>query len=108
VVARDQTRPNNHEHGVVILDDLTRFLHDFMGDAGDKDPYMPHGLQLRGREEVQLVAVGITTSSRVFSRFARVTNSRRGWPLCPLEPFTRALVPHRTLDDHDAVAMGPA
>ena len=48
------------------LDDLVSFLNDFMGDAGDKDPYMPNGLQVRGREEVNLLATGVSASLRLF------------------------------------------
>ena len=53
---------------MVILDDLMAFLDDFMGDAGDKDPYMPNGLQVRGREEVKLLATGVSASLRLFGR----------------------------------------
>jgi len=43
---------------MIALDDLMGFLNDFMGDVGDKDPYMPNGLQVRGREEIKLLATG--------------------------------------------------
>ena len=45
---------------MVTLDDLMTFLDDFMGDVGDKDPHMPNGLQVRGREEVKFLAAGVS------------------------------------------------
>ena len=51
---------------MVILDDLMAFLRDIMGDVGDKDPYMPNGLQVRGREEIKLLATGVSASLRLF------------------------------------------
>ena len=51
---------------MVTLHDLMAFLDDFMGDVGDKDPYMPNGLQVRGREEVKLLATGVSASLRLF------------------------------------------
>ena len=51
---------------MVILHDLISFLADFMGDVGDKDPYMPNGLQLRGREEIKLLATGVSASLALF------------------------------------------
>jgi dinuclear metal center YbgI/SA1388 family protein len=51
---------------MVTLDDLMTFLNDFMGDVGDKDPHMPNGLQVRGREEVNLLASGVSASLRLF------------------------------------------
>jgi len=51
---------------MVTLDDLTALLKDFMGDVGDKDPYMPNGLQVRGREEVKLLATGVSASLCLF------------------------------------------
>ena len=51
---------------MVALDDLMAFLHDFMGDAVDKDPHMPNGLQVRGREEVKLLATGVSASLSLF------------------------------------------
>ncbi len=51
---------------MVTLDDLMAFLDDFMGDVGDKDSYMPNGLQVRGREEVKLLATGVSASLRLF------------------------------------------
>ena len=51
---------------MVTLDDLIPFLHDFMGAVGDKDPHMANGLQVRGREEVKLLATGVSASQRLF------------------------------------------
>ena len=51
---------------MVTLNDLMAFLGDFMGDVGDKDPHMPNGLQVRGREEVKLLATGVSASLRLF------------------------------------------
>jgi dinuclear metal center YbgI/SA1388 family protein len=51
---------------MITLDDLMTFLDDFLGDAGDKDTYMPNGLQVRGREEVKLLASGVSASLRLF------------------------------------------
>ncbi|MDH4138642.1 MAG: hypothetical protein OEW09_18275 [Anaerolineae bacterium] len=51
---------------MVALDALMTFLHDFMGEAGDKDPYMPNGLQVRGREEAKVIATGVSASLRLF------------------------------------------
>jgi dinuclear metal center YbgI/SA1388 family protein len=51
---------------MIILDDLIAFLDDFMGEVGDKDPYMPNGLQVRGREEIKLIATGVSASMRLF------------------------------------------
>jgi len=51
---------------MATLDDLVAFLQDFMGDVGNKDPYMPNGLQVRGREEVKLLATGVSASLRLF------------------------------------------
>jgi len=47
---------------MATLDDLVAFLQDFMGDVGNKDPYMPNGLQVRGREEVKLLASSVSSS----------------------------------------------
>jgi len=49
---------------MVILGDLMAFPNDLMGDVGDKDPHMPNGLQVRGREEVKLLATGVSASLR--------------------------------------------
>jgi len=51
---------------MLILDDLTTFLNNFMGEAGGKDPYMPSGLQVRGREQIKLLATGVSASLRLF------------------------------------------
>jgi dinuclear metal center YbgI/SA1388 family protein len=51
---------------MVALDVLMDFLNDFMGEAGDKDPYMPNGLQVRGRKEVRVIATGVSASLRLF------------------------------------------
>jgi hypothetical protein len=51
---------------MVTLDGLATFFNDFMGDVGDKDPHMPNGLQVRGREEVELLATGVSASMRLF------------------------------------------
>jgi dinuclear metal center YbgI/SA1388 family protein len=48
------------------LDEFMAFLNHFMGDVGDKDPYMPNGLQVRGREEVNRLATGVSASLRLF------------------------------------------
>ncbi len=55
---------------MVTLSDLMSFLDDFMGDVGDKDPYMPNGLQVRGREEIKLLATGVSASLRLFEQAA--------------------------------------
>jgi dinuclear metal center YbgI/SA1388 family protein len=51
---------------MVMLDDVMSFLNTFMGDVGDKDPHMPNGLQVRGREEVKLLATGVSANLRLF------------------------------------------
>jgi dinuclear metal center YbgI/SA1388 family protein len=51
---------------MVTLNDVMTFLYDFMGDVGDKDPHMPNGLQVRGREEIKLLATGVSASQRLF------------------------------------------
>lgn len=51
---------------MIALDNLTTFLADFLGDVGDKDPHMPNGLQVRGREEINLLATGVSASMRLF------------------------------------------
>jgi len=51
---------------MVTVDDLMAFLGDLMGDVGDKDPHMPNGLQVRGREEIKLLATGVSASQRLF------------------------------------------
>jgi putative NIF3 family GTP cyclohydrolase 1 type 2 len=47
---------------MVVLHDLMAFLDHFMGDAGHKDPWMPNGLQVRGRGEIKLLATGVAGS----------------------------------------------
>ena len=51
---------------MVTVDDLMAFLGDLMGDVGDKDPYMPNGLQVRGREEVKVLSTGVSASLSLF------------------------------------------
>jgi len=51
---------------MVTLDELMAFLNDFMGDAGDKDPHMPNGLQVRGRLQVRKLATGVSASLHLF------------------------------------------
>jgi len=51
---------------MIMLNDLMAFLHRFMGDVGDKDPYISNGLQVRGREGIKLVATGISASLCLF------------------------------------------
>ena len=51
---------------MALLHDLMAFLDDFMGNAGDKDPHKPNGLQVRGREEIKLLATGVSVSQRLF------------------------------------------
>ena len=53
---------------MITLGNLMAFLDDFMGDVGDKDPYMPNGLQVRGREEIKLRATGISALGQAQSR----------------------------------------
>jgi hypothetical protein len=51
---------------MVRLHDLAVFLTHFMGEVGDKDAYMPDGLQVRGREEIKLLLTGVSASLRLF------------------------------------------
>jgi dinuclear metal center YbgI/SA1388 family protein len=54
---------------VIILDDLTRFLNDYMGystSVARIDAHMANGLQVRGREEVQTIVTGVSASMRFF------------------------------------------
>ena len=96
---------------MLILDDLMAFLNDFMGDVGDKDPYMPNGLQVRGREEVKLLATGVSASLRLFeeavARKADAILVHHGLNLPPgmlLDTiFTRRL---RFLFEHDLSLIG--
>ena len=63
---------------MIALRELMTFLDDFMGDVGDKDPYMPNGLQVRGREEINLLATGVSASLRLFEEaVARNAAGRR-------------------------------
>lgn len=52
---------------MIILDHLIAFLDDFMDDVGDKDPHMPNGLQVRGREEIEPLATGASASLLLFA-----------------------------------------
>ena len=49
---------------MVVLNDLIAWLNDLMGDLGDREPYMPNGLQVRGKEEIKLLATGVGASLR--------------------------------------------
>lgn len=51
---------------MVTLNNVMTFLDGFMGDAGDKDPYMPNGLQVRGSEKIKLLTTGVSASLRLF------------------------------------------
>ena len=51
---------------MVTVDDLMAFLEDLMGEAGDKDPWMPNGLQVRGRDEVKVLSTGVSASLSLF------------------------------------------
>ena len=51
---------------MVTVDDLMAFLNDFMADVEDKDPYMPNRLHVRGREEVKVLATGVSATLRLF------------------------------------------
>jgi putative NIF3 family GTP cyclohydrolase 1 type 2 len=51
---------------MVAPEDPMAFLNDFMGDAGDKDPSLPNGLQVRGREEVKVLDTGVSASQPLF------------------------------------------
>jgi len=99
---------------MVTLRDLMPFLNDFMGDVGDKDPYMPNGLQVRGREEVELIATGVSANLRLFeeavSRQADAVLVHHGINLPPGQLldtiFTkrvRFLLEHYLLDSHPEV-----
>jgi dinuclear metal center YbgI/SA1388 family protein len=61
-----ETSAKHEEDGMVTVDDLMAFLGDFMGEVGDKDPYMPNGLQVRGREEVKVLSTGVSASLSLF------------------------------------------
>ena len=45
-------------------------LENFTGELGDKDPHMANCLQVRGREEVKLLATGVRASQRLFEQAA--------------------------------------
>ena len=49
---------------MLTLEKRMDFLNEFTGDVGGKDPHMPKGLQVRGREEVYLLATGVSASLR--------------------------------------------
>jgi len=51
---------------MVAVEDLMAFLENFMGDVADKDPHMANGLQVRGKEEVKVLATGVSASQRLF------------------------------------------
>ncbi|MDY7042324.1 MAG: Nif3-like dinuclear metal center hexameric protein [Chloroflexota bacterium] len=51
---------------MVALEELMAFLNDFMGDAGNQDPHMPNGLQVRGHPQVRKLATGVSASLRLF------------------------------------------
>ena len=51
---------------MITLNHLMSFLDDFMGGVAGKDPHMPNGLQVRGREEIKLLATGVSASLRLF------------------------------------------
>jgi dinuclear metal center YbgI/SA1388 family protein len=53
---------------MITLQGLTSFVNIFMGDAGDKDPHMANGLQVRGREEIKLLATGVSASMGLFEQ----------------------------------------
>ena len=48
-----------------VWDTLKR-IDDFMGEAGDEDPWIPNGLQVRGRDEVKVLAIGVSASLSLF------------------------------------------
>ena len=58
---------NRREISMISMHHLMAFLDDFMGAVADKDPHMPNGLQVRGREEVKLLATGVSVSLRLFA-----------------------------------------
>lgn len=51
---------------MVKLDELMAFLTEYMGDAGDNDPHMANGLQVRGREAISVLATGVSASLEWF------------------------------------------
>lgn len=51
---------------VVTLSELMAFLHETLGEAGEKDPYLPNGLQVPGRPEIRRLATGVSATIRFF------------------------------------------
>ena len=54
---------------MILLDELTAFLHEYMGDADAAariDQFMANGLQVRGGDEVDVVVTGVSASIRFF------------------------------------------
>ena len=54
---------------MVLLDELTAFLHEYMGDAAAAariDQLMANGLQVRGGDEVDVIVTGVSASIRFF------------------------------------------
>jgi len=51
---------------MTVLTSLTSILRDFTGDASDKDPWMPNGLQVRTKEETEVLATGVSASLPFF------------------------------------------
>ena len=54
---------------MISLDDLIAFLDEFMGkpeSVSHTDPGMANGLQVRGRDEVEIVVTGVSASRRFF------------------------------------------
>jgi hypothetical protein len=74
---------------VVALDHLI-VLDEFMGDAAKKGPQMPSGLEVRGRQEAELLGPGAGASSCLPSPCARVTTGGRSWPRGRLGSSTSA------------------
>jgi hypothetical protein len=62
----DSLSADSDEHCMSALDGLSTLLNDFIGDAGDKDPYMLNGRPERGGEEVKLLATGVSASRGLF------------------------------------------
>ncbi len=53
---------------MITLTDLLKYLGELLGDAGDIDPDMANGLQLRGKEEVRRIATGVSASLELFKQ----------------------------------------
>jgi dinuclear metal center YbgI/SA1388 family protein len=51
---------------MVLLGEPMTFLNTFLGDEDDKAPHMRNGLQVRGREQVKLLATGVSASMQLF------------------------------------------